>query len=112
FAPTEARGSPARAAEEAALDRAVRRARRGRNDGRPPGGLRNLAYGDRRGASGEAVTTAELKSKLERELAEDRLFLRKLRPGAIAARARGRRVDPVAPRAPQLPPREESAKPS
>ena len=58
------------------------------------------------------MTTAELRSKLERELAEDRLFLRQLKPGAIAARARGRRTDPVAPRAPQLPPRGESAKPS
>jgi hypothetical protein len=51
------------------------------------------------------VTTAELKSKLERELAEDRLFLRKLKPSLIVARARGRPPGPVAPAASPLPPR-------
>ena len=55
------------------------------------------------------MTTAELREKLDRELAEDRLFLRKL-----VARARRRSVDAAAPRAAQLPPRlsEESAQPS
>jgi hypothetical protein len=51
------------------------------------------------------VTTAELKSKLEQEIAEDRLFLRKLKPSLIAARARGQRTEPAATKAPQLPPR-------
>jgi hypothetical protein len=56
------------------------------------------------------VTTAELKAKLDQELAEDRVFLRKLKPSAIAARRRGERTEPIAPRAPQLPPRDETAK--
>ena len=51
------------------------------------------------------MTTAELKSKLEQELAEDRLFLRKLTPSLVVARVRGQRTEPAAPRAPQLPPR-------
>jgi hypothetical protein len=51
------------------------------------------------------MTTAELKSRLEQELAEDRLFLRKLKPSLILARARGQRTEAVAPKAPQLPPR-------
>jgi hypothetical protein len=90
------------------VDWAVRRARRDRDDGRAPSRVADLARGDRRGASGEAVTAAELKEKLDRELAEDRAFLRKL-----AARARGRRVDEAAPRAAQLPPRrpDEQAQP-
>jgi hypothetical protein len=54
------------------------------------------------------LTTAELKSKLERELAEDRLFLRQLKPRLIAARARGKRTEPVAPTAAPLPPRTTS----
>jgi len=54
------------------------------------------------------VTTAELKAKVERELAEDRQFLRKLKPSLIVARARGRRTGPVAPAASPLPPRNGS----
>jgi len=55
------------------------------------------------------LTTAELKAKVERELAEDRLFLRRLKPSLIVARARGDAPTnekpghaPVAPSAPQL----------
>jgi hypothetical protein len=53
------------------------------------------------------VTTAELKERLDRELAEDRAFLRK-----IAARARGRRADAVAPAAAELPPRRPVSPPA
>src|SRR2546423_801394 len=86
----EARGSGSHAAQEAALDRPVCRSRRRRDDGRTSRRLRYLARGHRRRASGQAVTTAELKSKLEQELAEDRasvvaLFMLGFALAALAA---------------------------
>jgi hypothetical protein len=56
------------------------------------------------------MSTAELKDRLERELAEDRLFLRKLKPSLVAARARGRRSEPAAQSAPQLAARAPASK--
>jgi hypothetical protein len=58
------------------------------------------------------LSAAELKAKVERELEEDRLFLRKLKPSVIVARARRRRTEPVAPKGPALAPRTDPDEPS
>jgi len=58
------------------------------------------------------VNAAELKARIDEELAEDREFLRKLRPSLIAARARSRNPTAAAPRAAQLPARGDGLGPA
>jgi hypothetical protein len=92
------------------MDWALCGTRRGRDDGRAPGGLGNLARGDRRAAAREAMkgdkaveagadkltalsdqaaAKGGLGEKVADELAGDAAFLRKLKPSLIAARAKG-----------------------
>jgi hypothetical protein len=99
-------------AAQTPLDRALRLTRRGGDDGVSPGRIADLADRDRRGSSGEAMTTkadqvvdrgadkleelaertaAEggVKAKLSDELADDAAFLRKLKPSLMVKRAKG-----------------------
>jgi hypothetical protein len=56
-------------------------------------------------ASERLAGAGGVKGKLAEELAEDAVFLRKLKPRLMAQRARGKAPKATAPTAPQLPPR-------
>jgi hypothetical protein len=89
------------------VDRSLRDAWRGRDDGRPQGGIAALASGDGRRTAHEKVSTVDkladkledvsereaakggIHSKIADELADDAAFLRKLKPSLMVARAKG-----------------------
>jgi hypothetical protein len=93
------------------MERVVRGSRRGRHDGRTPRGLRHLARRNRRRAADEEVVKGDalidrgaeglrslseraarrggIAGKAARPLAEDAVFLRKLKPSLIKARVTG-----------------------
>jgi hypothetical protein len=113
--------------EEAALERSVRGHRRRGDDRRAPRRVEDLARRNGRGAAHEEVSAVDsladkaqeasdrlagengLKGKLADELADDAVFLRKLKPSLMKKRLRGEAptneqpgVPPRAPSGPQL----------
>src|SRR6266545_1923662 len=103
--------SSGRHVAQTALVRALRRHRSGGRDCRTHSRDQDLARGHRRGAPGQTMTKADLivergaalledlsrkmaaeggfAAKLAEPLAEDAVFLRKLKPSLVAARLRG-----------------------
>src|SRR5919109_3104402 len=102
---------PKKRATQIAVDRALRRHRRGCDDRRPSGRVADLAHRDRRGTPGKEMTKGDqavekgarrvqrlaeraaaaggVRAKLAQPLAEDAAFLRRLKPSLIAARVKG-----------------------